>query len=58
MRIYSVCPGNFQSSMSTAEELESQIPAEEAAFALLQLAIDSYKYESGKFYRNCIEIPW
>jgi hypothetical protein len=44
--------------MSTAEELESQIPAEEAAFALLQLAIDSYKYESGKFYRNCIEIPW
>jgi hypothetical protein len=58
MRIFSVCPGNFQSSMSTAEELESQIPAEQAALAVLQLALGSDNYESGKFYRNCNEIPW
>lgn len=58
VRIYSVCPGNFQSPMSTEEEVGSQIPIDNAASAIIEIALDSGDYLSGRFYRNGAEIQF
>ena len=58
VRIFSVCPGNFQSPMSTDEELGSQIPIDNAASAIIDIALNSRDYVSGRFYRHGVEIQF
>ena len=58
IQIFSVCPGNFKSPMSTLEELESAVPVDDASQQILSIALNPHKYVSGRFYRNCEEIPW
>lgn len=58
IRIYSVCPGNVLSPMSVEEEYEDMLPPDEAINCILKIAYTSEFFESGKFYKNCEEIPW
>ena len=56
--IFSVCPGNVASPMSTAEELYDTISPVIAVKNILELIYFPDLYENGKFYRNSIELPW
>ena len=47
IRIFSYCPGNIDSPMSTAEELLSAVPVEEAVRYLYEIAIDTCDSNDG-----------
>ena len=58
-RILSVCPGNFQSPMTTDEELDDLISSDIVASTLWKVATDnSGNFPGGLFYRNGQVIPW
>ena len=56
--IFSVCPGNVASPMSTAEELNDSISSAIAVENIVKLIYFSNLYENGKFYRNSIKLSW
>lgn len=60
VRVVSVCPGNFASSMSTAEELMSEDlrSVSEAAKDVLAVALDFDGFPGGRFYRWRESLPW
>jgi NAD(P)-dependent dehydrogenase (short-subunit alcohol dehydrogenase family) len=60
-KIFAVCPGNFPSPMSTAEELacsEHRVSVSDAVDGIMPLIFERQFYSSGKFYRFGQEIPW
>lgn len=57
-RIIAVCPGNFASPMSSAEEMDSALPVETAAASVWEAAERHEKFLSGRFYRHGEEINW
>ena len=58
-RVLAVCPGNFESPMTTADERESGLLAtpDAAAADVWALAVDP-NYPGGRFYRHRREIAW
>lgn len=58
-KVVSICPGNFQSSMSTIEEENTSDNPINAANAVLKVALDNnHQYKGGKFYRHGEEISY
>ena len=57
-RIFSVCPGNVESSMTSDEEKISCQPADRAAQIILDGIFDEHERKSGYFYRNGKVISW
>lgn len=58
-RVFSVCPGNIESSMTSDEERESCQPTDRAARAVLDDVFDEKeKKPSGYFYRDGEVISW
>ena len=58
VRAIAVCPGNFISPMSTEEEMLDARSALSVAESVLEMAFDSDRFRSGKFYRFGTEIDW
>lgn len=58
MRIIACCPGNFPSPMSTPEEADGAVTAEQAAEQLLDMARREEDFPSGGFYRHGQRIGW
>lgn len=57
-RVISICPGNFKSSMTSVDEMNSLIDPTLCAEDVLTVALNSNDYMSGKFYRHCKVIDW
>lgn len=57
-RVLACCPGNFVSTMSTQEEMDTAVSANEAAERILPVVFDYEKYMGGMFYRNGEIIDW
>ena len=54
----SICPGNFESIMSTIDEENTFNNPMIAADAVLKVALNAKKYNGGKFYRYGEEISF
>ena len=59
-RVVAVCPGNFESPMTTAEEREGGplATADAAAADVWALVADPDRYPGGRFYRHREQITW
>jgi NAD(P)-dependent dehydrogenase (short-subunit alcohol dehydrogenase family) len=57
-KIFSCCPGNFPSQMSTEEEMKKTGTVSDAVDSILQLIVERDRFESGKFYRHGKKIPF
>lgn len=57
-RSLSICPGNFQSPMSTADELLSQKEIAMVSRNIVDIAVNYHDYAGGRFYRDKVEIPF
>jgi NAD(P)-dependent dehydrogenase (short-subunit alcohol dehydrogenase family) len=57
-KVLSICPGNFESSMSTTEEENTFKDPMVTAEAILKVALNAKKYQGGKFYRYGEEIEY
>ena len=59
IRIISVCPGDFESSMSTEDEIKTARNVDISADSILKVALGSKEdFPSGYFYRDGIKIDW
>ena len=61
VRVISVCPGNFESTMTTDDERNiqgSMQQVSDVATTLITTAVQSREFPSGYFYRNTEVINW
>lgn len=57
-KVMSICPGNFESIMSTNDEENTFNNPMIAAEAVLKVALNAKGYQGGKFYRYGDEINY
>lgn len=57
-KVVSICPGNFESSMSTTDEENTFKDPLVAAEGILKVSLNANKYQGGKFYRYGEEIEY
>lgn len=57
-RVLTVCPGNFQSQMTSTEDTDDIMSAADAANGVIEMALNWTKFDGDSFLRRGQSIPW
>eukprot|EP01041_Mallomonas_annulata_P008371 gene8371-17252_t len=58
IRVLAVCPGNFQSPMTSVEDVEDILTPDDAARYVLDIALQRELFDGKSFWRRRDIIPW